>query len=323
MRVDSSRSVCAAAWRTSVGVACAMAAMAMLSHSATSGAAVYVADPSNYRRVLALLGPGDELALKAGTYRQGLTLKGIHGTADRPISIAGPARDGVAVLMGRPGANTISLTDVSYVTLRRLRLDGRQLPVDAVKAERGNHEVHHVTLERLTIVNHGAEQSVIGISTKCPAWGWVIRDNVIIGAGTGLYLGNSDGSAPFFSGVIEGNVIVDTIGYNLQIKHQLGRPFLAEAPVGPTTTIIRNNIFAKTRNASTGQLARPNVLVGHFPLAGRARMIDTRSRETCSMKTRAKPCFRERETSPWSTICSSARRGVPSSSNHTMTYRAG
>ena len=147
-------------------------------------------------------------------------------------------------------------------------LDGRGLPVDAVKAERGGQYVHHITIERLTIVNHDSQQSIVGISTKSPAWGWIIRDNVIVGAGTGIYLGDSDGSAPFFSGVIEGNLIVDTVGYNLQIKHQVGRLRYPGAPEAPATTIIRNNLFAKTRGASTGPLARPNVLVGHFPTEG-------------------------------------------------------
>lgn len=268
MSAGSLQVVCAAVWRHAVELGGVIAVAVLLTHPSTGGAAVYVADPSSYVRLLALLRPGDELALKAGVYLRGLALRGIHGTPDQPITISGPARGGTALLMGRPGANTISLADASYVTLRDLRLDGRQLDADAVKAERGNHDVHHVTLERLTIVNHGAMQGVVGISTKCPAWGWVIRNNVIIGAGTGLYLGDSDGSAPFFAGVIEGNVIVDTIGYNLQIKHQVARPILGNAIRGPSATIIRNNVFAKTRNASTGDLARPNVLVGHFPLTG-------------------------------------------------------
>jgi len=33
-------------------------------------------------------------------------------------------------------------------------------------------------------------------------------------------------------------------------------------------TIIRNNVFSKAANASRGADARPNVLVGHFPLQG-------------------------------------------------------
>ncbi|MDP1652003.1 MAG: right-handed parallel beta-helix repeat-containing protein [Rhodocyclaceae bacterium] len=138
--------------------------------------------------------------------------------------------------------------------------------MDAVKAEGTSKFAHHITLDRLTIVNHGIDQQVVGISTKCPAWGWIIRDNVIRGAGTGIYLGNSDGSAPFVGGLIEGNLIVDTVGYNLQIKHQRARP--AIMPIEPMQTVIRGNVFSKANGGSAGKLARPNVLLGHFPLSG-------------------------------------------------------
>jgi len=37
---------------------------------------------------------------------------------------------------------------------------------------------------------------------------------------------------------------------------------------GSAQTIIRGNVFAKSSNSSGGELARPNVLLGHFPLEG-------------------------------------------------------
>jgi len=39
-------------------------------------------------------------------------------------------------------------------------------------------------------------------------------------------------------------------------------------PTGKSKTIIRNNVFSKANNASSGNGARPNLLVGHFPLSG-------------------------------------------------------
>lgn len=233
-----------------------------------SPAATLVAGPNDYQQRVTALRPGDELVLRPGVYRQGLTLHGIHGLADHPIAISGAMGGKSAVLLARAGANTVSLADTSNVIIRDLWLDGRNLPVDAVKAERGQRGVYNITLERLTIVNHGAFQHTVAISTKCPAWGWVIRDSVIVGAGTGIYLGDSDGSAPFFDGVIEGNLIIDTIGYNLQVKHQTARPNLRGMPDGARVISIRNNIFAKVRNSSIGERARPNVLVGHFPVYG-------------------------------------------------------
>ncbi|HYP69191.1 MAG TPA: hypothetical protein VEP67_13190, partial [Thiobacillaceae bacterium] len=120
----------------------------------------------------------------------------------------------------------------------------------------------------LHITGHGNNQQIVGISTKCPAWGWVIRRNVIERAGTGMYLGNSDGSAPFWAGLIEANEVVDSLGYDLQIKHQRPRPPLEDAPKEPAVTVIRDNLFGKSRNASVGPMARPNVLLGHWPLQG-------------------------------------------------------
>src|SRR5262249_5346580 len=127
---------------------------------------------------------------------------------------------------------------------------------------------HHITLERLTIRGHGNNQQIVGISTKCPAWNWTIRGNTIVGAGTGMYLGDSNGSAPFVAGLIERNVVVDSTGYSLQIKHQVARPEVPGMPAGRNTTVIRHNVFAKP-NSRAPEAARPSVLVGHFPREGR------------------------------------------------------
>ena len=82
----------------------------------------------------------------------------------------------------------------------------------------------------------GGNQQVVGISTNgAPTWNWTIRGNTIIGAGTGMYLGNSDGANPFVAGVIERNVVRDTIGYNLQIKHQAPWPGISGCPRGRPT----------------------------------------------------------------------------------------
>lgn len=231
------------------------------------------AGPDDYRPAVRVLQPGDTLRLAPGEYRQGLRLHGLEGRHGAPIVIEGPARGPRAVLRARPGHNTVSLSNASWLVLRNLVIDGAGTGVDAVKAEGFSacDYVHHITLEGLTIVNHGRHQQQVGISTKCPAWGWVVRGNVIRGAGTGIYLGNSDGNAPFVGGLIEGNVVSDTLGYGLQVKHQLPRPQdLPGMPVEPTVTIIRRNVFAHASRGDPAQ-ARPNVLIGHLPLAGPGR----------------------------------------------------
>lgn len=228
---------------------------------------IYTAGPDTYLAKLKKLEPGAHLHLLPGEYKNGLPIKYLHGTAQAPITILGPEKESRAVFVARPGHNTVSIINSSYITVRNLDLDGRNLPVDGVKCEGHADWAHHITLDGLRVRGHGNNQQTVGISTKCPAWGWVIRNNIIDRAGTGLYLGNSDGRAPFIAGLIEHNLVVDTQGYNLQIKHQLARPVLPGMPEGNNATIIRHNVFSKA-NGGSKDVARPNILVGHWPLTG-------------------------------------------------------
>lgn len=231
-------------------------------------AEVFHAGPDDYLLQLRRLGPGDRLQLAPGHYRHGLSIHRVHGAPGRPIVIAGPTGDDPAVFVARPDRNVVSIADASYVTVRDLEIDGRGAFVDGVKAEGYATSAHHITLENLYIHDLVDNQQSVGISTKCPAWDWVIRSNRIERVGTGMYFGDSDGSDPFVGGLIEHNHVVDTIGYSLQVKHQRPRPAVAGIPAEPRRTIIRRNLFVKQRGASTGPMARPNVLVGHWPLQG-------------------------------------------------------
>ncbi len=232
----------------------------------TAQAAQLTANPANYRQQLKQLQPGDTLQLQPGTYRHGLSLHHLHGKPQQPIIIQAEDPQHPPRFVAAAKRNTISLRNASHLIIRQLLLDGLNRPnIDAVKAESNGDYTHHITLQQLTIVNHGANQMTVAISTKSPAWNWVIRDNLIIGAGTGIYLGDSDGSAPFIHGIIEHNRIIDTLGYNLQIKHQNTRPALAGIPKHHGDTLIRHNFFGKAQRSSHGRMARPNLLVGHFP----------------------------------------------------------
>jgi hypothetical protein len=229
--------------------------------------AIYTGNPSNYRSLLSQLQPGDTLNLVAGAYTQGLPLDGQSGAPGAPITIAGPDSGG-AVFTPRSCCNTVSLRDSSYVIIRNLELDGQQFDVDAVKAESDAPCSHDVLLENLYIHDFDGNQQNVGVSTKCLTWNWVIRLNIIERVGTGMYLGDSTGDAQFINGLIEYNLMVDTIGYNAQIKHQNPRPSVPGMPTGDNSTIIRHNVFSKSGNSSTGGEARPNLLVGHWPLSG-------------------------------------------------------
>ncbi|MBI2271535.1 MAG: T9SS type A sorting domain-containing protein [Bacteroidetes bacterium] len=240
-------------------------------HSDKLSANKITATPGNYTTYISGLQPGDTLFLTAGNYTNGLTLNNINGTALTPIVIMGTADGYTSVLQGRSCCNTVSITKCSYLVVRDFKIDGLNLAVDAVKAEgtKGNW-AHHITLENNYIINHGNNQQIVGISTKCSAWNWIIRGNTIVGAGTGLYLGNSTGEAPFVAGLIENNLVMNTVGYNMEIKHQLDtvRDNFAGTANDNQTTIIRYNVWSKASNASTGANARPVVLLGAFPGTG-------------------------------------------------------
>ncbi|HKH49039.1 MAG TPA: hypothetical protein VKM72_30610 [Thermoanaerobaculia bacterium] len=226
------------------------------------------ANPSNYKSLLAGLLPGDRLLLAPGTYTQQLVFSGKNGQPNRCIVIEGPATGTPALFTGSDIYNTISLKNVSYLVFRNLSLDGQGKAGDGVKAEVGSTYAHHITLDNLKLRNYfGGNLNRTGINTKSRAWNWVIRRIDIVGAGVGMYLGKSDGTGEFVNSLIEHNVISESRLYDIQIKHQLGRDTTLGIPTNGTT-IIRHNVFTKEKNAATGTNARPNLLVGHWPLSG-------------------------------------------------------
>jgi len=236
---------------------------------------VVVGTPDTYRALLGNLQPGDTLSLEAGTYERGLPISGLHGEPDNPVVITGPKTGEPAVFLGsRDQAwNTVQINNSSYLTVQYLKLDGLDVPfLDAVNA---GGITHHITLDNLEIVRHGAHQLTVGVATRGPAWDWVIRNCKIIGAGTGMYLGNWQGrNWPFVGGLIEHNLFVDTVGYNVQIKQMNSRSYESGEPIPGMPaemrkTIIRHNVFSKASQPSPPtEGARTNLLVGHFPLTG-------------------------------------------------------
>jgi hypothetical protein len=226
------------------------------------------ADPSNYRRMIGGLVPGDTLVLAAGEYPR-LIIANLAGVPGRCITITGPAGDRPAVIFGELGNRTVQIIDSSYIVITNLVIDGRGLPgADGIKAVASAHPAtHHIVLDGNLIIGAGANQQTDGITTKTATWNWVIRRNTILSAGTALYLGDSDGTAPFIAGLIENNLVVDPIGYGMQIKYQIARPELSGMPEVPPSTIIRYNVFKKSgRPSPDGN--RPNLLVGGFPEKG-------------------------------------------------------
>jgi hypothetical protein len=238
---------------------------------AASHATDYQGTPDTYRTLVPMLRAGDTLHLASGTYSHLLDVSGLDGTADAPITITGPDTGAAAIFVADPTpcCNTIEIRNSSYIVLRALTVDGAHVDgAFGVSAGGGaSNRVHHVTIEGCTFVNHDGSQQHDAISTKTPTWGWIIRGNRILGAGTGMYLGNSDGSSPFIAGLIENNLVENPIGYCMEIKFQQPWPAIPGIPTEATSTIIRNNVFIKN-DAPSPDGDRPNVLVGGFPDTG-------------------------------------------------------
>ena len=252
-------------------VTAALAASISLMLPSTAWSADVSVGPSDYQAALSALQPGDTLHLASGTYPDRLNINGLNGTDTSWITIAGPETGDPAVFLADPGpcCNTIEITNSSYVAIQYLTVDAQGVEGASGVSAKGStgNLVHHITVEGCTFLNHDASQQTVAISTKTPTWGWTIRGNRILGAGTGMYLGDSNGAEPFVGGLIENNLITDTVGYNMEIKWQQPRPAVSGMPTGPSTTILRHNVFIKSdRPSPDGD--RPNVLVGGFPHTG-------------------------------------------------------
>jgi len=230
-------------------------------------ATIINANPSNYASLLTTLLQGDTLMLASGNYTDRLNIFSLVGTSSNPIVIIGSGNS--TIFLPNPCCNTVSIKESEYIILKDFKIDVQNIAVDGIKAEgtTGNW-AHHITIENITVIGTGTNQQIVGISTKCPVWDWVIKGCTIDGLGTGVYLGNSDGTSPFVNGIIEYNLIKNTIGYNIEIKHQnVGSRNIAGMTLNGKT-IIRHNVLSKENNSSSGGSARPNLLVGAFPASG-------------------------------------------------------
>ena len=237
-----------------------------------ANAKVIKANPSNVNRLLAVLRPGDTLILAPGIYGP-LSLSQLNGKPHAWIRVTGadsPEGTRATIITGDPHRNTVEIRDSSYLAIAKLRVDSGGQPDSrfGISARNGTRNlVHDILIENNLLIGQHASQQNDGISTKTPTWNWTIRGNKILGAGTGIYLGNSDGTDPFVAGVIENNLVQDPIGYDMEIKYQNPRPRVPGMPTGRSITIVRNNTFIKGDGPSPDG-DRPNVLVGGFPISG-------------------------------------------------------
>jgi hypothetical protein len=251
-----------------------LALLILVIHIEIATANFIPATPANYTSFLSNLKAGDTLFLAAGNYMNRLNLNNKSGTAANPIVIMGSGT--TTLFLANACCNTVDMTNVAYIVLRDFKIDGQHINyVDGIKAGGGgNTFAHHITIENITIVNNGGnidgDNQTVGISTKCAAWNWTIRGCTILAAGTGIYLGNSDGTSPFVSGLIENNLVINTRGYNMQIKAQNDnvRQIFPETSNDSQTTIIRYNVWSKDTGSTPiglGDGSRPCLLMDNFP----------------------------------------------------------
>lgn len=225
------------------------------------------ADPGNYQTLIPTLQPCDTLTLAAGNYANDLRITNLNGTSSRPIVIKGPDSGARPIFLGNPVSNVVEISGVGFLELRNIDINAQNLGGDGVNFKG---LAHDVILDNLSLNGLSDDQQTVAISANhAPSWNITIRNCVITDAGTGMYLGNSDGNNQFLNGTIENNLIYDTLGYNIEIKYQNPLPTtIPGLPLTQAHTIIRNNVFSKANNAAGGGNARPNLLVDHAPLSG-------------------------------------------------------
>ncbi len=257
-----------------IAISAVLIALLMVVAIKKGSAAEIAATPANYKDLINTLKPGDTLRLAGGTYPL-LSLSGLAGTANAWITIEGPTSGTPATISINPAnpgcCNLVQLSSVSYIAIKNLRIDSAL--VDAIDGVNSRGLTHNILVENCTFVGQGSHQQTVAISTKGTAYNWTVRGNTIIEAGTGMYFGSSDGSWPFINGLVENNLVIDTIGYNAQFKWQSPYAQPAGLGAGPHRTVIRNNVFIKNKPQSAWPAAaldgaRPNLLVGGFPTSG-------------------------------------------------------
>lgn len=238
--------------------------------------AVINVNPSNYLSLIYNAQPGDTVQFAPGNYTNGLNLSGMNGAPGAPITFDGSNQG--AVIWGTSGANTVEIDNASYLTFQNFTVNSNFLN-DGIKAQTEgnvNWVSHDITIkdnliENAELVGNNPGMTV-GINTKCTTWNWVIEGNTIDNCGTGLYLGNPNGSQPFINGVIEGNTIENTIMYGMEIKDQAPYSLLSGMPSSGNTIIANNNWIDDdldtTIDGQVPEFESPSLMIGGFPASG-------------------------------------------------------
>jgi hypothetical protein len=115
---------------------------------------ITVRDSNALNAAIRKLKPGDELLLAPGTYRPGIWIEKLTGTAAKPIVIRGSDPEKPPLFEG--GAQAFHFSECAYVTLRNITVRGCR--TNGINIDDGGSfdtPAHHITLENLTIEDIG------------------------------------------------------------------------------------------------------------------------------------------------------------------------
>ncbi len=146
-----------------------------------SGEWIDVGDDASLRHALSAAGPGTRIRIAAGEYRPGLHIRGLQGTAEKPIVIQGADPDNPPRFRG--GSTGWQLSDCAHLTLRHLAVQGSSqngINID----DGGTYDTpsRHLLLEHLHVSRIGPHGNRDGIKLSGVV-DFVIRECTIEGWG--------------------------------------------------------------------------------------------------------------------------------------------
>jgi pectate lyase len=130
--------------------------------SRVTGRELSVRNSAELLRAARAARPGTTILLAPGTYRGGLTISSLQGTADQPIVVTAADPNNRPVIEG--GTSCLHLTDPAHVELRDLVLTGAR--VNGLNIDDGGSydtPAHHVVIHGLTVRDVGSDSNHDGI----------------------------------------------------------------------------------------------------------------------------------------------------------------
>lgn len=134
----------------------------LLVNATVSGGEIRVRNADELLRAARTARPGTTILLEPGTYRGGLTLNNLRGTAQQPILIAAANPDERPVIEG--GNSCLHLTNPVHVELQNLVLTGAR--ANGLNIDDGGSfdtPAHHVKLVGLAVKDIGSDRNHDGI----------------------------------------------------------------------------------------------------------------------------------------------------------------